>query len=106
MGLVVSFEIKTAFVLHVIDDGTGTVAAVSQIPKDKQYSADPPKTFEIGTLVRVNGFITTFDDLKQVNVLDMRVEEAGSEIVWWLQLVELDRDVYSKPWDIVAGLKD
>jgi hypothetical protein len=41
----------------------------------------------------------------QIKSFQMTEEEAGAEVVWWLQVVELDRDVYSKPWDVLAGLR-
>ncbi|KAI9015587.1 hypothetical protein DFJ74DRAFT_680865 [Hyaloraphidium curvatum] len=106
MGIVVGIEHTRAATMHILDDGTGVVRVVELIPKDRQNSMDSPRTFEIGTLLRASGIVTQWGEQMRLTLNDARVEEPAAEPAWWLGCVELERDVYSKPWDVVAGLRD
>lgn len=106
VGMVVGVDLRATFVKHLVDDGSGTVPCVTQIPKHKQNTNFTPQLFEIGALVRASGYVSTWDDAIQVNVLDIREEDMVALPAWWLGLVELDREVYGKPWDVMAGLRE
>ena len=108
VGVVVGCETRAAFATHFLDDGTGVLPCVTQVPKDKLNAATyGVKMFEVGTLVRVAGFVSAWDGEIRLNATEMRAEEnPQDEAVWWLTLVDLDRNVYSKGWEVMCGLKD
>lgn len=68
------------------------------------------KRLEIGEVVQVKGFLTTFRQERQLAVKRLRrMKDTNQEASWWSLMAEWKRTVLSKPWvipdDVMAAVK-
>lgn len=125
VGVVTSIDsIHDKLGIVVIDDGSGATLNIKinrrslQETESMEYSSNTEvdnvsvqasigsyavfvdeTEIEVGTVLRVKGLISTFRDVRQLELQRVQiVESTDKEAVFWGQCAAFKRDVLSKPW--------
>ncbi|KAI9595876.1 hypothetical protein BDF19DRAFT_495866 [Syncephalis fuscata] len=111
VGVVTAVELRRGMHLYTVDDGTDCVVTVYWLNKYKINVDDNNTTTavdqashkkiilpSVGDLVLVSGRLTEFNDERQIDIGDLAVtNDPNAESLHWLEVLQLERDIYSKP---------
>ena len=75
--------------------------------RTEQPSAKAPQIpwaeLDVGTVVKIKGQITSFRDVKQIDVVKVEVlRGTAAEVKCWDEVLSFRRDIISKPWVVTA----
>ncbi|KAF9142828.1 Vacuolar protein-sorting-associated protein 27 [Mortierella sp. GBA39] len=108
MGVIQSVNRAIKYMSYIVDDGTGAIQCVMWIPDNYLMVQDTNsiqglKAFSLGDVVRVKGYLEAFRDSIQIDVQPgciVGCEDPNAETLFRLQVLNLERDVYSKPMEL------
>lgn len=108
LGWVVGASSRKGLECFTIDDGTGLVCCV-RWPRGGAAAAAAGRgeAPALGELVRVRGSLSFFREQLEVKVVAVQpVRDWNSEALFWLEAVQLDREVYRRPSPVHRLLSD
>lgn len=108
MGVIQSVNRAVKYISYTLDDGTGAIQCVMWIPDNYLMVQDTSsiqglKVFSLGDVVRVKGYLEAFRDSIQIDAQPgciVGCEDPNAETLFKLQVLNLERDVYSKPLEL------
>ncbi|KAG0079846.1 CST complex subunit STN1 [Linnemannia elongata] len=108
MGVIQSVNRALKYISYTVDDGTGAIQCVMWIPDNHLMVQDTNsiqglKMFSLGDVVRVKGYLEAFRDSMQIDVQPgciVGYEDPNAETLFRLQVLNLERNVYSKPVEL------
>jgi hypothetical protein len=93
LGVVVLADRRSNRTSYKIDDGSGLLTCTQW-----HSSADGPAAFALGDTVTYQGRLSTFRGQRELTIASSsRVDSVTAELLWWLDVCRLTRDVYSRP---------
>ncbi|OAQ23914.1 hypothetical protein K457DRAFT_875612 [Linnemannia elongata AG-77] len=108
MGVIQSVNRALKYISYTVDDGTGAIQCVMWIPDNHLMVQDTNsiqglKMFSLGDVVKVKGYLEAFRDSMQIDVQPgciVGYEDPNAETLFRLQVLNLERNVYSKPVEL------
>ncbi|KAK5799010.1 hypothetical protein F5H01DRAFT_326817 [Linnemannia elongata] len=108
MGVIQSVNRALKYISYTVDDGTGAIQCVMWIPDNHLTVQDTNsiqglKMFSLGDVVKVKGYLEAFRDSMQIDVQPgciVGYEDPNAETLFRLQVLNLERNVYSKPVEL------
>ncbi|KAJ2610120.1 hypothetical protein H4S08_003758 [Coemansia sp. RSA 1365] len=82
----------------MFDDGTGVILCVCFASQDEEYSQMPYQNYDLGTMVCIEGRLTTYRDERQVVVRAMKHVDPNHELLGWLERLSLRKFLATAPF--------